>query len=203
MIDTIVYDLGGVLVDWSPLYVYKDYFKTDEERNYFFEHICTSEWNEEQDAGRSIEEGTKLLLQQFPGWENAILDFYGRWEEMLRGSIDASVEVLQQLKQSGNYKLYALSNWSAETFPIALLRFEFLHWFDGRLISGEEKTRKPFREFYQRLIDRYEVDVSRTLFIDDNVRNVKAAEELGFAVIHFQTVNQLKNDLMNLKIELV
>lgn len=203
MIDTIIYDLGGVLVDWSPMYVYKNYFETEEKLKYFFEHICTSDWNETQDAGRSIAEGTQLLLEKFPGWEQPILDFYGRWEEMLRGSIDESVEILQQLKQTGKYKLYALSNWSAETFPVALRRFEFLHWFEGRVISGEEKTRKPFPEFYQILIDRYEIDSSKALFIDDNIRNVKAAEDLGIAGIHFQTVNQLKSDLQKFDITII
>lgn len=200
MIDTIIYDLGGVLVDWSPMYVYKDYFETEEQRTYFFEHICTHDWNEAQDAGRSIAEGTRLLVEQFPEWKQPILDFYGRWEEMLGGPVEDSVELFRSLKEKGNYKFYALTNWSAETFPIALERYEFLHWFDGRAVSGEEKTRKPFPEFYYRLINRYQINISNAVFIDDNLRNVKAAEEIGIRSIQFQNAGQLKMELNKLKI---
>lgn len=196
MIDTIIYDLGGVLIDWNPMYVYKDYFENEEQQRYFFEQVCTSDWNEAQDAGRSIAEATQERIQKFPEWEQAIRDYYGRWEEMLGGPIEDSVEVFRQLKDSGNVKLYALTNWSAETFPIALGRYDFLHWFDGRVVSGEEKTRKPYPEFYQILLDRYSVDVSKTVFIDDNARNVAAAMNLGIDSIHFKDAHSLKAELI-------
>lgn len=196
MIDTIIYDLGGVLIDWNPMYVYKDYFENEEQQRYFFEQVCTSDWNEAQDAGRSIAEATQERIQKFPEWEQAIRDYYGRWEEMLGGPIEDSVEVFRQLKDSGNVKLYALTNWSAETFPIALSRYDFLHWFDGRVVSGEEKTRKPFPEFYQILLDRYSVDVSKTVFIDDNARNVAAAVNMGIDSIHFNDAHSLKEELI-------
>lgn len=93
---------------------------------------------------------------------------------------------------------YALTNWSAETFHIALDRYDFLHWFDGRVVSGEEKTRKPFHDFYQRLLDRYNVDPQQAVFIDDNLRNIKAGEELGIKGIHFHNPLQLKNELADL-----
>ncbi len=195
MIDTIIYDLGGVLIDWNPMYVYKDYFENEEQQRFFFEQVCTSDWNEAQDAGRSIAEATQERIQKFPEWEQAIRDYYGRWEEMLGGPIEDSVEVFRQLKDSGNVKLYALTNWSAETFPIALGRYDFLHWFDGRVVSGEEKTRKPFPEFYQILLDRYSVDVSKTVFIDDNARNVAAAVNMGIDSIHFKDAHSLKEEL--------
>ena len=194
MVKTIIYDLGGVLIDWNPAYVYGNYFDSEEKKQYFFENICTNDWNEEQDAGRSIVEATQLLVEKFPEWETAIRDYYGRWTDMLKGPIHDSVEIFRQLKQSGNYK-YALTNWQEELFHIALVRFNFLHWFDGRVVSGEEKTRKPFPEFYMRLIDRYNVDVAFTLFIDDNLRNVKAAEALGLDCIHFKSALQLKEEL--------
>lgn len=195
MIDTIIYDLGGVLIDWNPMYVYKGYFENEEQQRFFFEQVCTSDWNEAQDAGRSIAEATQERIQKFPEWEQAIRDYYGRWEEMLGGPIEDSVEVFRQLKDSGNVKLYALTNWSAETFPIALGRYDFLHWFDGRVVSGEEKTRKPYPEFYQILLDRYSVDVSKTVFIDDNLRNVKAAEAIGIDTIHFTDAAMLREQL--------
>ena len=194
-INTIIFDLGGVLLDWNPMYVYKDYFESDEKRNYFFENICTNNWNEEQDAGRSIVDATQLLVTKFPDWEQPIRDFYGRWTEMLKGPIYETVEIFRQLKESGKYKLYALTNWQADLFHIALVRYNFLHWFDGRVVSGEEGTRKPFPGFYQRLLDRYDVKPGEALFIDDNLRNVKAAEEMGITSIHFINPQQFRQQL--------
>lgn len=196
-IDTIIFDLGGVLIDWNPRYVFHDqYFESPEKRDYFFNHICTSDWNEEQDAGRSIVEATQMLVEQFPDWENAIRDYYGKWTDMLGGPISGTVELFRQLKQQGQHRTYALTNWQANLFDIALVRYDFLHWFDGRVVSGEEKTRKPFPEFYHRLLDRYSVQPQQALFIDDNLRNVKAAEDLGIASIHFQNPEQLKEQLL-------
>ena len=197
-INTIIFDLGNVLVDWSPMHVYRDYFDSEEKRNYFFENICTADWNEQQDEGRSIVEATQELVQKFPDWEQPIRDFYGRWTEMLKGPIHETVEIFRQLKESNKYKIYALTNWQAGLFDIALVRYNFLHWFDGRVVSGEEKTRKPFPEFYQRLFDRYNVNPSDALFIDDSLRNIKAAEGLGIKSIHFKNPQQLKEELISL-----
>ncbi len=194
-ITTIIFDLGNVLVDWSPMHVYRDYFDSEEKRNYFFENICTADWNEQQDEGRSIVEATLELIEKYPDWEQPIRDFYGRWTEMLKGPILGTVEIFRELKGSGKYKIYALTNWQAGLFDIALVRYNFLHWFDGRVVSGEEKTRKPFPEFYQRLLDRYNVNPAEALFIDDSLRNVKAAEALGIRGIHFKSPGQLRNEL--------
>ena len=130
-----------------------------------------------------------------PDWKDYIEAYYGRWQDMLGGPIQATVDVFRELKESGRYKLYALTNWSSETFPIALALYEFLHWFDGRVVSGDEKMRKPFPEFYQLILDRYQLVPEETLFIDDNVRNVKAAEALGIKAIAFTSAGQLKKDL--------
>lgn len=200
-VNTIIWDLGGVLIDWNPRYVFNEtYFESEEKREYFFKHICSNDWNEEQDAGRSIVEATQELVKQFPEWESAIRDYYGRWTEMLKGPVQETVDLFRQLKDSGRFKMYALTNWQANLFDIALVRYNFLHWFDGRVVSGEEKTRKPFPEFYQRLLDRYRVDPSKALFIDDNLRNVKAAETLGIKSIHFQNSSQLRLDLIQKEI---
>jgi 2-haloacid dehalogenase len=197
-INTIIFDLGGVLIDWNPDYVYKTIFDKEEEMKWFYQNICTSDWNEEQDAGRSLHEGTELLVKQFPEHEANIRAYYGRWEEMLGGPIHETVEILKHLKENGNYKLYALTNWSAETFTVALQRYDFLHWFDGRVVSGEEKTRKPFIEIYQRLIERFNIDPARAVYIDDNTRNLAPASQLGIHTIHFQTPQQFKKDLQQL-----
>ena len=200
-INTIIFDLGNVLIDWNPHHVFTDtYFDSPEKRDYFFSNICTMDWNEQQDAGRSIVEATQELIEKFPDWEQPIRDYYGRWTEMLGGPITESVEIFRQLKASGKYKIYALTNWQAGLFDIALVRYNFLHWFDGRVVSGEEKIRKPFPEFYQRLLDRYNVNPAEALFIDDSLRNIKAAEGMGIKSVHFNSPKQLKIDLINLKI---
>ena len=199
-INTIIFDLGNVLIDWNPDYVFDKMFEDKERKQYFFQNICTMEWNEMQDAGRSIKEATEELVAKHPEWKDYIEAYYGKWKEMLGGPIHDTVEIFRQLKESGNYKLYALTNWSAETFPIALELYEFLHWFDGRVVSGEEKMRKPHPEFYQVLLDRFQVSPSETLFIDDSLRNIKGAEALGIKTIHFSSPAQLKEELISLKV---
>jgi 2-haloacid dehalogenase len=199
-IDAIIFDLGGVLIDWNPAYVYDKMFTSEEQKRLFFEKICTPDWNEQQDAGRSLKEATDELLEKHPDWKEYIEAYYGRWEEMLGGPIHGTVEIFKQLKASGKYKLYALTNWSAETFPVALDRYDFLHWFDARVVSGEEKMRKPFPEFYQLLLDRFQLTAEETLFIDDNLRNEQAAKEIGLQTVHFKSPAQLKEDLLQLRI---
>jgi 2-haloacid dehalogenase len=200
MIKTIIYDLGGVLIDWNPLYVYEDYFEREADRTYFFEHICTSAWNEDQDGGRTIAEANKILIEQYPEWEKAILDYYGRWTEMIKGPIQDSVDLLAEIKKSGNYQLLALTNWSAETFPYARQRFEFLSWFEGILVSGEESTRKPHVDFYQKLVDKYNISKEKAIFIDDNIRNVEAAKAFGLKSIQFKDAGSLRTILKEMHI---
>src|SRR5215213_4544371 len=199
-IKSIIFDLGGVLIDWNPNYVFDKMFDDEEKKKHFFQNICTPDWNEKQDAGRSIKEATEELLVKHPDWKEYIEAYYGRWQEMLGGPIHESVEIFRQLKESGQYKIYALTNWSAETFPIALELYEFLHWFDGRLVSGEEKMRKPFPEFYRLILERFQLNPSETLFIDDSVRNVEAAAEIGIHTIAFTSPQQLKEELVRLGI---
>src|SRR5213075_1806184 len=125
-VNAIIFDLGGVLIDWNPRYVYRQIFKTEEEVEWFLENVTSLEWNENQDAGYPIHKATEELIAKHPGWEPEIKAYYGRWLEMLGNSIHETVEIFRQLKESGNYKLYALTNWSAELFPYARERFEFL-----------------------------------------------------------------------------
>ena len=194
-ISTIIFDLGGVLIDWNPAYVFDTLIPDEEKRKHFFENVCTHEWNEEQDAGRTIKEANEILIAQHPEWKEHIEAYYGRWEEMLGGPIEETLEIFKQLKESGKYKMYALTNWSAETFPKALALYEFLHWFDGRLVSGEEKLRKPFPEFYQLLLDRFNIKKEEAIFIDDNLRNAEAAQNFGLETIRFTSPSQLKEEL--------
>ena len=199
-IDAIIFDLGGVLIDWNPSYVFDKMFSDEQQKKHFFENICTHEWNEKQDAGRPLKEATEELVHKHPEWKEYIEAYYERWEDMLGGPVHETVEIFRQLKETGRYKIYALTNWSAELFPIALERYEFLHWFDGRVVSGEEKTRKPFPEFYQLILDRFQLIPEETLFIDDNLRNAEAGEKIGLKTIRFHTPSQLKNELIELGI---
>lgn len=200
MINTIIFDLGAVLIDWNPHYMYRTLFSNEQEMKEFLANICTSDWNEEQDAGRPLKEGTDLLVAQYPEHEANIKAFYGRWIEMLGEPLHGTVEIFKQLKDSGKYKIYALTNWSAETFPMALERFDFLGWFDGIVVSGTEKIRKPTPAFYQVLLDRYNVDAGEALFIDDNYRNILAAEEMGIKSIHFKSSEALEEELKRLEV---
>ena len=199
-IKAIIFDLGGVLVDWNPDYVYRTIFESEEERKWFLANVCTPDWNEEQDGGRSLQAATEELITRFPHHEANIRAFYGRWEEMLGGPIAGTVDIFRKLKNEKNVRLYALTNWSAETFPVALQRYDFLSWFDGRLVSGEEKTRKPFADIYELLITRFSIDPTSAIYIDDNPRNLVPASTIGMHTIHFQSPVQLRRELETLHV---
>ncbi|MEM7103940.1 MAG: HAD family phosphatase [Bacteroidota bacterium] len=194
--ETIIFDLGGVLIDWNPQYLYRKIFPDEEERTYFLQNVCTPHWNEQQDAGRSIEEANKILIDQYPQFEKEILAFYGRWTEMLGGPIDETVELLKLLNGNGNHRLLALTNWSAETFPIALERYDFLQIFSGILVSGQENMKKPDPRIYQLILDRYHVDPATSVFIDDSQRNIDAAIKEGIDGIVFTSAHQLREALV-------
>jgi len=199
---TIIFDLGGVLVDWNPEYVYLNEFDGDRKKmNWFFDNICTSDWNEEQDGGKLIKIATKERIKLFPEHEKLIKMYYGRWEEMLKGEIIESVNILKKLK-SKNYKLIALTNWSFETFPVAIRRFDFLKLFDGIVVSGKIKMLKPFKDIYNYTINKYKLSPSECVFIDDRVSNVQGAINCGIKGIHFQSSKQLIRELKKLNIEI-
>ncbi|MFN0175987.1 MAG: HAD family hydrolase [Saprospiraceae bacterium] len=189
---TIIFDLGGVLIDWNPEYVFREVIPDAERRKYFFENICTHEWNVEQDAGRPISVATQLLVDQYPEWEFEIRTFYDRWEDMLGGPLPETVELLHELHERGEHRLLALTNWSGETFPVALARYDFLHWFEGIVVSGDEKTRKPFPEIYETLLRRYNVDPAQAIFIDDVLKNIHGAENVGIRGHLFQNAGLLR-----------
>lgn len=160
------------------------------------------EWNEEQDGGRSIQEANKILIQQYPEHKENILAYYDRWEEMLTGAIQGTVDILEKFIKDENYKVVGLTNWSAETFPVAQERYEFLSWFEGIVVSGKEHCKKPEEKIYNILLDRYNLIPQESLFIDDNKRNVLAAEKMGINCIHFQSPEQLESELQRFDINL-
>jgi len=200
MINTIIFDLGGVLIDWNPRYVFKEYFDDPDQMEWFLNTICSWDWNENQDAGYPLAQATEDKVKEYPEWEKEIRVYYGRWEEMLGEAIDDTVAILKTVIDDPKYRVYALTNWSAETFPIAQERFDFLNWFEGIVVSGIEKTRKPLPEIYQIILDRYQVNASEAIFIDDSPKNVKGSEDMGIQAIHFQSPVQLKEALQKLGI---
>ena len=201
LIKNIIFDLGGVLIDWNPEYVYLKVFNNDRNKmKWFFDNICTFDWNENQDAGYPLKKATEERIKLFPQYENLIRIYYGRWEEMLGGPINKSVDILEKVYKKNSCNIYALTNWSAETFPTALKKFHFLKWFDGIVVSGKEKTRKPFEKIYRITINRFKINPNQTIFIDDNLRNVKAARKLNIKGIHFKNPEKLELELKDLKI---
>ena len=197
-IDTIIFDLGGVLVDWDPIYVYKDVFNGDTKKAaWFLNNICTPEWNVQQDGGKLMATATEELVAQYPQYEKYIRIFYNRWPDMLKGEFPETVLILRALKALNKYHIYALTNWSAETFHIARERFDFLQLFEGILVSGEEKMIKPNKDIYQLMLHRFNINPKKTIFIDDNFANIKGAETVGLHVIHYKNAALLKTDLNN------
>ncbi len=198
-INSVVFDLGNVLIDWDPRYLYRKLFQTDDEVEWFLGTICDYDWNLKHDSGQLFSKGILEKSKKFPEYSELINAWYQRWEEMLGGQIDKSVKVLSELKEKG-VLLYILSNWSAETYPIAEERFDFLKWFDGKIISGEVGLVKPDLGIYKLLINRYNLNPHQTLFIDDKEENVKSAELLGIQGIHFQNPSKLRKDLQMLNL---
>lgn len=200
LIDTVVFDLGGVLINWDPRNLYRKIFDTDRKMEWFLENICNMAWNEEQDAGRSLKEATQLLVDQHPPYKSYIEAYYGRWTEMLDGSKEEVVDILKRIKNDDHFRLLGLTNWSAETFPFALERFSFLSLFEGILVSGDEGLKKPAKEIYDLLFERYSLQAEKCIFIDDSLRNINAAEHCGMVGIHFKSADQLAERLKELKV---
>jgi len=194
-IETVIWDLGNVLIKWDPRNLYRKIFDKEETMEWFLEEICTMDWNEAQDGGRTWAEGIRLLVAQYPDYTKEINAYHARWEEMLGGSIEGSAAILRHLKENNSHRLYALTNWSAETFPIALETFDFLQLFEGILVSGAENLKKPDPKIYHLLLDRYHINPATAVFIDDSLRNIKAARAIGINAIHFKSAEQLNQEL--------
>ena len=195
-IETIVFDFGGVLIDWNPRHLFKKVFKDEGEMEQFLKGVCTDDWNVQQDAGRTLAEGTDLLIKNYPEKAELIRLYYDRWPEMLNGTIQGTVDILVKLKE--HYKVYGLTNWSEETFPIALQRYDFFKLLDGMIVSGKEKVIKPDPEIYKLLIERFNIVPHESVFIDDNLNNINAAKTLNFRTVHFKNPEQLREELLAL-----
>ncbi|MCQ9636338.1 HAD family phosphatase [Chryseobacterium sp. WG14] len=201
-IKNIIFDFGGVLMDWNPRYFFKDYFNDDEKMEYFLENIAQDEWNIEQDRGRSLSEGTEIQVKKFPEWEKEIRAFYDNWTVMLKSDIPQNVEILRKLKNT-DYQLFGLTNWSEETFPYALENYDFFQIFEGKIVvSGTEKLIKPDPKIWYVLLERYNIQAAESVFIDDNAKNIEMAKDLGFITIHVTPDTNLEQELAGLGVTL-
>lgn len=198
MVCNIVFDLGGVLVDWNPRYLYRDVFKSEDEMEYFLQYVCSPEWNLRLDAGLSFQVAIPERCLEYPQYAREIQMYWERWPQMLKGEISPVVEIFRYFKSHSDYKTYALSNWSNQTFPIAEERFDFLKEFDGVILSGKEKVIKPDPEIFHRLLNQFQLKAEQCLFIDDNLDNVKSALDLNFLALHYHNPLSLKHQLRQL-----
>jgi 2-haloacid dehalogenase len=197
-INAIIFDFGGVLLDWDPRYLYKRYFPDrPKAMDQFLAEINFYEWNAKQDQGRSFAEGIAELSMQFPQHAHLIQSYFDHWEESLGGPINGTVDILGRLKQSG-VPLYGLSNWSAETFPRAKQKYPFFSLFDDVVLSGAVKLNKPDPAIFELLLNKMGRTASECLLIDDSQPNINTAQRLGFVTIHFKSPEQLQEELQRL-----
>jgi 2-haloacid dehalogenase len=194
MPSTVVFDLGNVLIEWNPRRLYERLIPDPGELTTFFETVITDDWVRAQDAGRPFSEGISLLVERFPHYAAEVRAFRERWSEMLPGQIDGCVAILAELRAQGT-PLYALTNWSAETFPIARPRFPFLEWFAGIVVSGEVGLVKPDARIYRLLLARHALEPADCLFIDDSPANVAGAEAVGLRAVQYTSPARLRQDL--------
>lgn len=197
MIKNIIFDFGGVLLDWNPRYLYKSYFNNDEEMEHFLADICNGEWNIRQDAGRPFAEAVKELQAKFPEYAEAIQMYDDDWEKMLKCELPESIDLLKELKFMG-YGIYGMTNWSAEKIGYAFANYSFFSLFDGIVVSGVEKVVKPDRKIYEILLERYSLKPGECVFIDDNQDNVDMAKVLGINAIRFDNIGNVKEHLETL-----
>lgn len=194
-----MFDLGGVLIDWNPRRLYRKLLPDAASVEAFLAEVCTAEWNYQQDAGRTCAEAVAELSARHPDRADLIAAYYGRWEEMLGGPLEGTVAILDEL-DAASVPLYALTNWSRETFPIARRRFPFLTRFRGIVVSGEERLAKPDPRIYRLLCDRYRLDPAGCIYIDDHLANVEAARAAGMTGIRFEAPEQLRHELVGCSI---
>jgi 2-haloacid dehalogenase len=193
----VVFDLGGVLIDWNPRYLYRQLFEDEAAMELFLAEVCHSAWNEEQDRGRTFADAVEEAAALYPEQRALIEAYHQRWDEMLAGPIEGTVAILADLKEAG-HELHALTNWSAEKFPIARERYAFLTWFETVLVSGEHGLIKPDARIFELLLERIGREASACIYIDDSAKNIAAAEALGFESIHFQGPEELRGELIGL-----
>lgn len=203
MDDTIipVFDLGGVFVDWNPLYLFRKLFETEEEAVWFHENICTGDWNLEFDAGEIYAEGVAKLVTRFPKYWREIQAFDQRWTETFGPQIQGTIDIHNELVEQ-DIPTFAITNFSWEKWMTRLGEWPFLEKFDGVVVSGLEHLVKPDPRIYRVFSERYGIDPQVCVFIDDSLPNVEAARHYGMRALHFTGADQLRKDLIALGLPL-
>jgi len=199
-INAVVFDLGGVLIDWNPRHLYRRLFADPAEMEDFLARVCTADWHRQHDLGADIRQSCEELASQHAQYRDMIMAWADRGEEMAPGQFDQTVNVLRTLKTAG-LGCYALSNMEPEAFASRSARFPFMQWFDGQVISGLEGVAKPDSRIFEVLLQRYGLAPAATVFVDDSQRNVEAARDLGFNVVHYMSADQLKRELQALGVQ--
>jgi 2-haloacid dehalogenase len=196
-ISNVIFDLGGVLIDWNPLYLYRQLFPTLDEAQRFLREVCTPEWNAKQDAGRPWPDAIAEATAQHPDCAHLINAYWERWDEMLGGELTGTVAVLKEL-HTLDLPLFALTNWSSATFSRTVPRFSFFSLFKDIVVSGREGIAKPDPAIYKLALTRFRISADRTLFIDDSRENIDTARQLGLHVVHFQDSGHLRGELVRM-----
>jgi 2-haloacid dehalogenase len=196
-IDAVAFDLGGVLIDWDPRYVYRELFADPADMEEFLASVCTGDWHRAHDLGVDITRSCAELAAEHPEHRDLIMVWAERGEEMVAGQLDGTVEILAEVKAAG-LRCYALSNMEPDAFRVRRTRFPFMDWFDGHVISGLEGVAKPDPRIFEILLRRHGLRPERTVFIDDQARNIAAARELGLISLQFSSAAQLRTDLQAL-----
>lgn len=191
----VIFDLGGVLIDWNPRHLYRTLFDDEDAMEWFLAEVCTGVWNAEQDAGRPFEDGVAELAGRYPEFRPLIEAYWRRWPEMVSGPIEGSVALLDELR-GADCELHALTNWSAETFALTRPRFAFLEWFETILVSAEVGLIKPDPRIFARLVERIGRRPRECVYVDDSRPNVVMAEHMGFDTIHYRDPGQLRGALV-------
>ena len=190
----IVFDFGGVLVDWNPHHLYDKYFGSVEKAEWFLNNICLYSWNIQMDGGKPFAEGVAELQAEYPEWSEAIAIYHTRWIEMMGGEIEGMADIVKRLKEAG-YGVYGLTNWSSETFPLVRDKYAIFKQLDGMVVSGEEHLLKPDAAIYKCLLERYNLQAEESLFVDDNADNVTGARNVGMKAVRFTSVAELEREL--------
>jgi 2-haloacid dehalogenase len=196
-IETVAFDLGGVLIDWNPRHLYRRLLDDEAAIERFLAEVCTPEWNATLDAGHPFTDGVAQLVREHPEQAGLIEAYWSRWPEMLGGCFTETLKIMRRLRAEG-IPIYALSNWSNETFASTRDRFPFLDEFDGILLSGQVGVGKPDPAIFRRFLERFGLTAESTVFIDDNPANVAVAQSLGLQALLFRNAAQVRLELQGL-----
>lgn len=200
MIKNIIFDFGGVLVDWNPHYLFDKYFNDINESNYFVENVCNSEWNAEMDGGKPFEQAVRERSAMFPKYAEALKLYQTNWMDTMGEEIPEMYDLIKSLKANGFPVIYGLTNWSAETFPTVQKTYRIFSLIDKIVVSGEVKQLKPNPEIFYTLLNKFNLKPEESLFIDDNLKNVEGAKAVGINAVLFRGVEKLREDLKNLRV---